>query len=193
MINQFWKAGAEQGGPNSWSRKWCPDNEKQEAGYFWFEYETQKPYFTEAWAIMGPEDRYIFKAYMQVGSSGSDVVALQKRLENEGVIEYFAAIINKRKLGKWLQVHCQVTLDKQTQHNFVEFEETIRNFSEVVECSVVSGGFDYLLKILVEDMEQYNVFYQNKLAVIEAVAHINSFFVMKEVKNTHSLPLDRWI
>lgn len=116
-----------------------------------------------------------------------------KRLENEGVIEYFAAIINKRKLGKWLQVHCQVTLDKQTQHNFVEFEETIRNFSEVVECSVVSGGFDYLLKILVEDMEQYNVFYQNKLAVIEAVAHINSFFVMKEVKNTHSLPLDRWI
>lgn len=115
-----------------------------------------------------------------------------KRLENEGIIENFAAIINKRKLGKWLQVHCQVTLDKQTQQNFVEFEETIRNFSEVVECSVVSGGFDYLLKILVEDMEQYNIFYQNKLAVIEAVAHINSFFVMKEVKNTYALPLDRW-
>ncbi len=115
-----------------------------------------------------------------------------KRLENEGIIEYFTVILNKRKLGKWLQVHCQVTLDKQTQHNFVEFEEAISSFSEVIECSVVSGGFDYLLKILVEDMEQYNVFYQTKLAVIEAVAHINSFFVMKEVKNSSALPMDRW-
>lgn len=116
-----------------------------------------------------------------------------KRMENEGVIGKYTAILEKRKLGKWLQVHCQVTLDKQTQTNFVDFEESIKSFSEVVECSVVSGGFDYLLKILVEDMEAYNIFYQTKLAVIESVAHINSFFVMKEVKNTMELPLDRWI
>lgn len=115
-----------------------------------------------------------------------------KRLENEEIIEKYTILINKQKLGKWLQVHCQVTLDKQTQHNFIDFEESVKNFPEVVECSVVSGGFDYLLKILVEDMEQYNVFYQSKLAVIESVAHINSFFVMKEVKNTNRLPLDRF-
>ncbi len=116
-----------------------------------------------------------------------------KRLENIGIIEKYTAILDKRKIGKWLQVHCQVTLDKQTQQNFIEFEETVKNFSEVVECSVVSGGFDYLLKILVEDMEKYNLFYQSKLAVIESVAHINSFFVMKEVKNSLALPLDRWL
>ncbi len=116
-----------------------------------------------------------------------------KRLQNEGIIEKYMAVLDKRKLGKWLQVHCQVTLDKQTQHNFIDFEESVKNFSEVVECSVVSGGFDYLLKILVEDMEAYNIFYQSKLAVIESVAHINSFFVMKEVKNKMEVPLDRWI
>ncbi len=116
-----------------------------------------------------------------------------KRLENDGVIGKYTAIIEKRKLGKWLQVHCQVTLDKQTQNNFIDFEESVKTFSEVVECSVVSGGFDYLLKILVEDMEAYNIFYQSKLAVIESVAHINSFFVMKEVKNTMAVPLDRWV
>jgi Lrp/AsnC family transcriptional regulator, leucine-responsive regulatory protein len=116
-----------------------------------------------------------------------------KRLENEGVIEKYTVILNKKKLGKWLQVHCQVTLDKQTQHNFIEFEDAIRNLPEVAECSVVSGGFDYLLKILVEDMEQYNVFYQSKLAVIESVAHINSFFVMKEVKMVFGVPLIRWL
>jgi Lrp/AsnC family transcriptional regulator, leucine-responsive regulatory protein len=115
-----------------------------------------------------------------------------KRLENDGVINKYTIIIEKRKLGKWLQVHCQVTLDKQTQHNFIEFEESIKTFSEVVECSVVSGGFDYLIKILVEDMEAYNIFYQTKLAVIESVAHINSFFVMKEVKSSMELPLNRW-
>lgn len=116
-----------------------------------------------------------------------------KRLQNDGIIEKYMVVLDKKKLGKWLQVHCQVTLDKQTQYNFIDFEESVKNFSEVVECSVVSGGFDYLLKILVEDMEAYNIFYQSKLAVIESVAHINSFFVMKEVKNNMELPLDRWI
>jgi Lrp/AsnC family transcriptional regulator, leucine-responsive regulatory protein len=115
-----------------------------------------------------------------------------KRLENEGIISKYTAILDKNKLGKWLQVLCQVTLDKQTQSNFSDFEESIKSFSEVVECSVVSGGFDYLLKILVEDMEAYNTFYQSKLAVIVPVAHINSYFIMKEVKNTMELPLDRW-
>ena len=116
-----------------------------------------------------------------------------KRLENEGIIEKYIAILNRKKLGNWLVVHCQVTLDKQTQHNFVEFEESVKSFPEVIECDVVSGGFDYLLKIIVLDMEDYNNFYQSKLSVIQSVAHINSFFVMKEVKNSYQLPLDRWL
>lgn len=112
-----------------------------------------------------------------------------KRLEAEGYIKNYMAVLDKSKLGKWLQVHCQVTLDKQTQHNFTEFEQAVINFKEVTSCFVVSGGFDYLVSVIVQDMEHYNEFYQTKLSVIESVAHINSFFVMKEVKNSFELPI----
>jgi DNA-binding Lrp family transcriptional regulator len=125
----------------------------------------------------------------QVNLSITPVHERIKRLENEGYIAKYTTLLNKQKLGRWLQVHCQVTLDKQTQNNFQAFEEAIISLPQVLECSVVSGGFDYLLKILVTDMEQYNVFYQSKLTVLPSVAHISSFFVMKEVKNSTELPL----
>lgn len=125
----------------------------------------------------------------QVNLSITPVHERIKRLENEGYIEKYVAIVNKKRLGKWLLVHCQVTLDKQTQNNFKEFEIAIENLAEVMECSVVSGGFDYLLKIMVRDMEHYNEFYQTKLSVLSAVAHITSFFVMKEVKNSTQVPI----
>ena len=86
MLNEFWNAGAEFGGPNSWSLKWCPDNTKQEPGYFWTEYLTQMPYFTEAWAIMSPTDKYNFTKDLTVGATGPDVVALQKILVRQGFL-----------------------------------------------------------------------------------------------------------
>jgi Lrp/AsnC family transcriptional regulator, leucine-responsive regulatory protein len=112
-----------------------------------------------------------------------------KRLETEGYIDKYVTLLNKKRLGSYLLVYCQLTLDKQTQNNFEEFDLAISKLSEVLECSVVSGGFDYLLKILVHDMAQYQVFYQTKLTVLPSVAHISSFFVMKEVKNTTEIPV----
>lgn len=82
-INQYWAFGLELGGPNSWSRDWCADNTKQEPGYWWFDYYVQKPYFTEAWAIMDTEDKFVFKKPMKLGSQGPHVVALQKVLVKE--------------------------------------------------------------------------------------------------------------
>lgn len=79
-INEFWNNGSEMGGPNSWGRTWCADNEKQEPGYYWFMYDTQKNYFTEAWAIMNKSDKYVFNKDLTLGSTGPDVVALQKYL-----------------------------------------------------------------------------------------------------------------
>lgn len=85
-INEFWKSGQELGGPNSWSRTWCPDNERQEAGYYWFEHATQKGFFTEAWAIMAKNDKYTFNKDLTMGSTGPDVVALQKYLVRSGLM-----------------------------------------------------------------------------------------------------------
>jgi Lrp/AsnC family transcriptional regulator len=86
-------------------------------------------------------------------------------------------------------VHCQVTLEKQNRSNFSEFEKSIKEFPEVISCHLVSGNFDYYLNVISEDVESYNRFYQEKLAVLPSVAHISSLFVMDEIKTTTSLPL----
>ncbi len=112
-----------------------------------------------------------------------------KKLEREGVIEKYVTILNKKRLGKGLTVFCNVTLDKQQRENFQEFSEAMLQMPEVVECCVVSGTFDYLIKIIATDVESYHTFYQETLATLKAISHISSFFVMSEVKNTTSLPI----
>ena len=112
-----------------------------------------------------------------------------KRLETEGVIQNYVALIDRKKIELGLVVFCHVTLDKQTKNNFAEFEQIILQFDEVISCSLVSGSFDYYLKVVSKDVETYNKFYQEKLAMLPMVAHINSLFVMDEIKTTTSFPL----
>ena len=112
-----------------------------------------------------------------------------KRMETEGVIQNYVALIDRKKMELGMVVFCHVTLDKQTKNNFAEFEQTILQFDEIVSCSLVSGSFDYYLKVITKDVETYNKFYQEKLAVLPMVAHINSLFVMDEIKTTTSLPI----
>jgi Lrp/AsnC family leucine-responsive transcriptional regulator len=112
-----------------------------------------------------------------------------KRMEGEGVIQKYVALIDRKKIELGMVVFCHVTLDKQTKNNFAEFEQTILQFDEVVSCSLVSGSFDYYLKVVSKDVETYNKFYQEKLAVLPMVAHINSLFVMDEIKTTTTLPI----
>ena len=112
-----------------------------------------------------------------------------KRLEQENVIDKYVTILNKKMLGNPMMVYCNITLDKQQKNHFEEFEATIIQFPEVIECSVISGSFDYLLKVIVKDMNAYNEFYQKKLSDLQSVAHISSSFVMSEVKSTTMIPL----
>lgn len=112
-----------------------------------------------------------------------------KRLEMEGYIKGYVGILNRKKLNLGLMVHCQVTLEKQNRSNFSEFEKSIKEFPEVISCHLVSGNFDYYLNVISEDVESFNRFYQEKLAVLPSVAHISSLFVMDEIKTTTSLPL----
>lgn len=112
-----------------------------------------------------------------------------KRLEAEGYIKNYVTILDRQKLGLGMVVHCQVTLDKQTRENFEKFESVIVGFREVMSCSLVSGNFDYYLKLVTKDVESYHKFYQEKLAVLPMVARISSLFVMNEVKNTTAIPL----
>ena len=123
----------------------------------------------------------------QVNLSLSPTHDRVKRLEAEGYIQQYVALLDRKKLELGLVVHCQVTLDKQTKSHFSEFEQTIAQFPEIISCSLVSGSFDYYLKLVTKDVETYNQFYQEKLAVLPMVAHINSLFVMDEIKITTAL------
>lgn len=112
-----------------------------------------------------------------------------KRLEREGYIEKYVTLVDKKKLGNSLIVYCQVTLDRQTRDAFVIFDAVIAELPEILECSRVSGAFDYLLKIIVRDMSAYNRFYQEQFSVIPGILHISSFFVMEEIKHTTIIPV----
>src|SRR5665647_1074520 len=124
----------------------------------------------------------------QINLSLTPVHDRVKRLEKEGIIEKYVSILNKKKLGKNLIVYCQVTLVKQTFDISEAFNQSILNLPEVVECNFVSGSFDYMLKIVLPDMESYHHFHQKKLSVLSGVSLINSFFIISEVKSTTALP-----
>ncbi|UBM58889.1 Lrp/AsnC family transcriptional regulator [Marinilongibacter aquaticus] len=125
----------------------------------------------------------------QINLTQTPVFDRVKRMEKEGIISKYVTILNRQKLGNSLTVYSQVTLIKQTIEVSSKFDEAISKLPEVVECHFVSGSFDYLLKIIVPDMETYHQFHQMKLSVIPGVSLINSYFVMSEVKSTTEIPI----
>jgi Lrp/AsnC family leucine-responsive transcriptional regulator len=111
----------------------------------------------------------------------------QKRLERQGYIKKYVAVLDPEKLGQGLQVYCKVKL-KQINHEIADaFVRRIHRIPEVTECYNTSGNYDYLLKVRAADMRQYQEFVLNKLGEIEMLASIESTFVMSEVKQTYGI------
>ncbi len=113
-----------------------------------------------------------------------------KRLENEGVIEKYTAILNKSKLGKSLVVLVDVTLKEHAASFLEQFEKDVLLLPEVVECYCISGGSDFLLKVLVKDMEEYRHFILHKLATLSNIGNAQSRFVVNEIKSQTPVPID---
>ncbi len=112
-----------------------------------------------------------------------------RRLEREGYVERYAAIVNRRKVGLALLAFCDVALKEHNREFLHHFEQQVKQFSEVVECYHVTVEYDYLLKVVVSDMDAYQCFIKEKLASLENIGRVQSHFVMMEVKNTTALPL----
>jgi Lrp/AsnC family transcriptional regulator, leucine-responsive regulatory protein len=112
-----------------------------------------------------------------------------KRLEREGVIEKYTTILNKSKLGKSLVVIVDVTLKEHAAVFLEQFEKDVLLLSEVVECYCVSGGSDFLLKVLVKDMDEYRHFILHKLATLANIGNAQSRFVVNEIKSQTPVPI----
>jgi len=110
-----------------------------------------------------------------------------KKLEKENYIMGYFAKINREKLGFHLVALCYITLEKHQKDVIAEFESDIQNFKEVIECHHIAGKYDYLLKIVVSDMHEYQQFISMKLSNVANIRQVESTFVMKTVK----LLLDR--
>lgn len=113
----------------------------------------------------------------------------QKRLERNGYIKKYIAVLDPERLGKGLLVFCKVKLKQINREIADDFTHRIQRIPEVTECYNTSGTYDYLLKIRAADMQEYQQFILNKLGIIETVASLESTFVMSEVKQTYGIKI----
>ena len=112
-----------------------------------------------------------------------------KKLEKQGVISKYVAIINKQKVERDFIVLCHVKLTQHKKEYVLQFEKEIMTLPEVTECFHVSGDYDYILKICVKNMEEYRNFMVTKLTTLQHIGSTHSSFMITEVKNTTTIEI----
>lgn len=112
-----------------------------------------------------------------------------KRLERNNVISGYVALLNPVKVEKSFMVFCQIKLVQHIKSNVEQFESEVVKLPEVLECYHVSGEYDYILKVLVNDMEAYREFMLTKLTNLKHIGSTQSTFIISPVKSTTALPL----
>ncbi|WP_421763774.1 Lrp/AsnC family transcriptional regulator [Ekhidna sp.] len=125
----------------------------------------------------------------ELGLSITPIYERLRRLENKGLITGYHASVNPKKAGFGFEVFSSVTLESHKADFLREFEVEIAKFSEVMECYHLAGSFDFLLKILVKDMDEYAAFVNRKLAKLNNIRLVQSMMVLKKIKQTTVLPL----
>ena len=110
-----------------------------------------------------------------------------KRMESSGVIRQYATLVDNTKVKKGLMVICYVSLKEHSKTAGNKFIRTMNELNEVIECYNISGEFDFMLKVVSENMDDYYDFHVNKLSQIENMGHVQSVFVMGIIKQTHQL------
>ena len=124
-----------------------------------------------------------------VSLSATAVLARVNRLTKEGYILGYEARLNPLKLGAGMMVFVELLLDRTTPNVFEAFKAAVQVRPEIMECHMVAGGFDYLLKTRIADMAAYRDFAGNVLWQLPGVRETRTYAVMEEVKNTTHLPL----
>jgi Lrp/AsnC family transcriptional regulator, leucine-responsive regulatory protein len=123
----------------------------------------------------------------QVHLSTTPVHERIKRMEETGVILRYATLLDHSKVRKGLMAICYVSLKEHNKKSGARFIRVINELPEVIECYIISGEFDFMLRVAVENMDAYYDFHVNKLGQVENIGHVQSTFVMGVVKQTHQL------
>ena len=126
----------------------------------------------------------------QLNMSKTPIYERIKRLEQQNYIERYTAVLNPKKLDRGMTVFCFVSLDVQKLDEINTFREAVRKIPEVTECYLLGGSNDFLLKVLVKDLEAYHQFSSGKLAALNNISQIKSNFVLDTVKKASQLLVD---
>src|ERR1044072_6805082 len=110
-----------------------------------------------------------------------------KRMERSGVIKQYVALLDAAKVGKSLMVICYVSLQQHNKNAGSKFIQAILSMDEVLECLTISGQFDFMLKVVAADMDEYYNFHVHKLSAMGNVANVQSSFVMGVIKQSWRL------
>ena len=126
----------------------------------------------------------------RVGLSPSPCLRRVKQLEEEGVIEGYVGLVNASKLGLKMMALIQIRMDRHTPERFDAFEKNLRDYPQGLECILITGqSADYQVKVIVEDMEEYQDFLLNKITPLPGVSDVHSSFVLRQVIYTTAMPI----
>jgi Lrp/AsnC family leucine-responsive transcriptional regulator len=125
-----------------------------------------------------------------VGLSPSPCLRRVKQLEADGVIKRYVGIVDPKAVGLPISIFVSVSLHSQQRSGLEDFEQRIQSYPEVMECYLMTGSSDYLLRVVVPDLESYERFLAEKLTRLPGVANIQSSFALKQVVYRTELPFD---
>lgn len=126
----------------------------------------------------------------KVGLSSSPCWRRIKRMEELGIIKQRVTVLNREKLGLDFEVFVAVKLSLPNRSNMEKFERAIENMPEVVQCAVVTGAVDYMLRIVTKDMHSYEDFLREVLLSIDLISDVQSRIVLRQAKDTNAIPLN---
>lgn len=125
----------------------------------------------------------------QVGLSPSPCLRRMRLLEEHGFISRYVAWVDQKRVGLPVSIFISIKLDRQSEDAIEHFENEIRGYPEVLECYLMTGSRDYLLRVVAADVEAYERFLKEKLTRVKGVASIESSFALNQVKYTNLLPI----
>lgn len=126
----------------------------------------------------------------KVGLTASPCSRRLRILEDAGIINRYAALLDQKKVGLPVSVFVSIKLDRQQEDKLHRFEEAIRRCPEVLECYLMTGPRDYLLRVVARDLADYERFVKDTLTRIDGIANIESSFALGQVKHSSALPLE---
>lgn len=125
----------------------------------------------------------------QLNLTKSPIYDRIRRFEREGIIKKHVAVIDSSKIESSMIVFCSVSLDSQKLNAIDAFRKAVKKLPEIIECYLMGGANDFLLKVIVKDFQAYHVFSSGKLAALPNISQIKSTFVINEVKRSTVIPI----